>query len=194
MENKTTSNELLQLEHKNPSSSKESALLICGKTKKSIQETPNLEGKPFTAPLPKSQVLGKVKDFLGVISEANKTLELNAKDKPEDFDIEVLKGNESEYIEMDLMLGVADLHTPEAMAAAEAAVAGKQRVVDLHTNDSSSESDSTSDDDNYKDDDEDAKGKAYSSKGQSETEVDDSVKQQPERRTKRKRPKIVELP
>ena len=88
------------------------------------------------------------------------------------------------------MLGVADLHTPEAMAAAEAAVAGKQRVVDLQTNDSSSESDSSNDDD---DDDEDEKGKAGSSKGQSETEVDDSVKQQPERRTKRKWPKIVEL-
>uniref|UniRef100_A0A803LRZ4 Uncharacterized protein n=1 Tax=Chenopodium quinoa TaxID=63459 RepID=A0A803LRZ4_CHEQI len=72
--------------------------------------------------------LGKVKDFLGLISEANKTLQLNAKDKPEEFDIEVLHGNESEYIEMELMLGVADLQTPEAMEAAEAAMAGNQPV------------------------------------------------------------------
>ncbi|KNA08969.1 hypothetical protein SOVF_157910 [Spinacia oleracea] len=188
-----TSKELLQFEHKDPSSFKESALLVCGKSKKSAEEGPNSEGQrqPLTAPLPKSQVLGKVRDFLGVISEANKTLQLNAKDKPEEFNIEVLHGNESEYIEMDLMLGVADLQTPEAMEAAEAAIAGNQSVVDLHINDSSSESDSSSDSDDEDDSDVDENGKAG---GQSEMQIDGSLKQQSESRTKRKRSKIVELP
>ncbi|KAK3001973.1 hypothetical protein RJ639_022282 [Escallonia herrerae] len=71
-------------------------------------------------------VMGKVKDFLGIMAEANKRLQLDARDKSEDYDIEALTGNESEYIEMDLMLGVADLHTPEAVAAAESALAGYQ--------------------------------------------------------------------
>ncbi|MCI30939.1 hypothetical protein A2U01_0052150, partial [Trifolium medium] len=44
--------------------------------------------------------LGKVKDFLGVMSEANKRLENDAKDHPEEYDIEELTGNESEVIEM----------------------------------------------------------------------------------------------
>ncbi|XP_021754548.1 nuclear polyadenylated RNA-binding protein 3-like [Chenopodium quinoa] len=190
-----TSKELLQLEHKDPSSSfKESALLVCGKSKKSTEEKTNSEGKPFPAPLPKSQVLGKVKDFLGVISEANKTLQLNAKDKPEEFDIEVLHGNESEYIEMDLMLGVADLQTPEAMEAAEAAMAGNQPVVDLRTNDSSSESESSSDDeDDDDDDDEDDRDEDENVKADS-MQVDGSSRQQSESRTKRKQPKIVVLP
>lgn len=190
-----TSKELLQFEHKSPSSFKESALLVCGKSKKSPEEKPNPDGQPFTTALPKSQVLGKVKDFLGVISEANKTLQLNAKDKPEEFDIEVLHGNELEVIEMDLMLGVADLQTPEAMEAAEAAIAGNQPIVDLQFNDSSADSESSSDEvDTDDESDDDENGKADSSIKQSEMQIDGSSTQQPESRTKNKRPKIVELP
>ncbi|KAL2929341.1 Uncharacterized protein RDABS01_034752 [Bienertia sinuspersici] len=187
-----TSKELLQLEHKDLSSSfNESALLVCGKNKKSLEEGTKLEGKPFNAPLPKSQVLGKVRDFLGVISEANKTLELKAKENPEAFDIEALNGTESNCIEMDLMLGVADLHTQEAMEAAEAAVAGNQRIVDLpHSRESESSSDDDEDDSN-----DDEEEKAGSSTGKSEKmQVDDSLPQQSESRTKSKRPKIIELP
>ncbi|KAL2925628.1 Transmembrane anterior posterior transformation protein 1 [Bienertia sinuspersici] len=159
-----TSKELLQLEHKDLSSSlNESALLVCGKSKKSSEEGAKLEGKPFNAPLPKSQGKGKGKG----------------------------KGKGRGWIRgKDLMLGVADLHTQEAMEAAEAAVAGNQRVVDLpHSSDSSSESESSSDDDD--DDDENA----GPSTGKSEKmQVDDSLPQQLESRTKNKRPKIIELP
>lgn len=83
------------------------------------------KGRVLTTEIPKSQVLGKVKDFLGVMAKANEKLELNAQSSARsDYDIEVLTGNEREYIEMDLLLGVADLHTPEAVAAAEAATLG----------------------------------------------------------------------
>ncbi|XP_044508578.1 uncharacterized protein LOC123227588 [Mangifera indica] len=127
------SEDLLQLEHKNCAFSfTESALLVCNKKESHSQfKKPNPDEKPMFNPLPPSQVLGRVKDFLGVMSEANKRLQLDAKDKAQDYDIEVLTGNESEVIEMDLMLGVADLHTPEAVMAAESAIAGNQPVIPL---------------------------------------------------------------
>ncbi|KAH9607419.1 hypothetical protein KSS87_007509 [Heliosperma pusillum] len=178
-----TSKELLQFEHNPPSSFKDSALLVFGNTKSSIQDKQQLNPPPFAAPLPSSsQVLGKVKDFLGGISEANKNLELKAKANPEEYNIENLNGNESEFIEMDLMLGVADLHTPEAMAAAEAAIAGNQPVLDLYKNDDSSESESSDDED---DDDEG---------GNDETMTGDSPVKQQSESNKRKRANIVVLP
>ncbi|BFG37906.1 hypothetical protein CerSpe_241800 [Prunus speciosa] len=42
-----------------------------------------------------SAVLGKIRDFLGVISEANERLEKDAKDNSKNYDIEALTGNES---------------------------------------------------------------------------------------------------
>ncbi|WOK94180.1 hypothetical protein Cni_G02882 [Canna indica] len=83
------------------------------------------EEKPLTAVVPRSQVLDKVKGFLGVIAEANDKLELDVRGGSRaGYDVEVLSGNEKEIIEMDLLLGVADLHTDEAVAAAEAALSG----------------------------------------------------------------------
>ncbi|GAB2293357.1 hypothetical protein Dimus_027557 [Dionaea muscipula] len=151
---KETRRELLELEHKDLSCSAASILRICTDDSKSRPQRPKLDGNLLTSPVPKSQVLGRVKDFLGVISEANKTLQVNAKDKPEDYDIEVLTGNESKYIEMDLMLGIADLHTKEAVAAAEAAVAGYP-AVNVPSCNSSAESGCSSEDDDDDDDDDD---------------------------------------
>ncbi|PON84372.1 hypothetical protein TorRG33x02_198320 [Trema orientale] len=144
-----TSKDLLQFEHKNPStSSLESTLRVCENASVSSQrKKTNPHGEPITVPVPQSQVLGKVKDFLGVLSEANKRLRLDAKDKSENYDIEVLSGNESQIIEMDLMLGIADLHTPEAVAAAESAIAGHQPVIPLAVS-NGMESDDSSDEDN----------------------------------------------
>ncbi|KAF8062813.1 hypothetical protein N665_1195s0001 [Sinapis alba] len=145
MEGKGTSRDLLELEHKNPSSSSssaiDSALLIRKERKK---EAPS---KPTIAPVPKSEFLDKVKGFLGIMAEANKKLEQETEEgNSEAFDIEALTGNESQVIEMDLMLGVADLNTPEAVSAAEAAIAGNG-VVNASGGDSSSdESDSDEDD------------------------------------------------
>ncbi|GAB4842568.1 hypothetical protein Ancab_012544 [Ancistrocladus abbreviatus] len=62
-------------------------------------------------------------------------------DKPEDYDIE------------DLMLGIADLYTSDAVAAAEAAIAGSQQVMNLPTCSSESESSSEDDDDDNEDED-----------------------------------------
>ncbi|KAK7269958.1 hypothetical protein RIF29_22781 [Crotalaria pallida] len=151
------SKELLHLEHNaTPLSSLESAVLVCnnkkGETSTQPQKLPPPPGTPLTAPLPPSQLLGKLKDFLGVMSEANKRLELDAKDHPGNYDIEELTGNESEVIEMDLMLGVADLHTPEAVAAAEHAISSGQRVVPLPADDSETDSDESSADDDSGDD------------------------------------------
>ncbi|KAG7586679.1 hypothetical protein ISN45_Aa02g019570 [Arabidopsis thaliana x Arabidopsis arenosa] len=144
MEGKENCKDLLKLELKNPSSSSamDSALLMCtekNKNKKKKSEAPP-PSKPTIAPVPKSQLLGKLKGFLGVMAEANKKSEAN----PEAYNIEALTGNESEVIEMDLMLGVADLNTPEAVSAAEAAIAGIGPAAE--SGDSSShESDSDSD-------------------------------------------------
>ncbi|PON70266.1 hypothetical protein PanWU01x14_081900 [Parasponia andersonii] len=148
-----TSKDLLQFEHKNPStSSLESTLRVCENASVSSQsKKTNPHGGPITVPVPQSQVLGKVKDFLGVLSEANKRLQLDAKDNSENYDIEVLSGNESQIIEMDLMLGIADLHTPEAVAAAESAIAGHQPVIPLAVS-NGMESDDSSDEDNDSDD------------------------------------------
>ncbi|OVA14563.1 Protein of unknown function DUF4598 [Macleaya cordata] len=131
----TTSKDLLSLEQKNStSSSLESTLLVCPKKESPSQ---NLKAstcgeKLVTTSVPKSQVLGKLKDFLGVMAEANKRLQHDAKESSsKDYDIEALTGNENEYIEMDLVLGVADLNTPEAVAAAESAMAGSQQILIL---------------------------------------------------------------
>ena len=45
---------------------------------------------------------------------------------------------------MDLMLGVADLHTPEAVAAAESAISSRQRVISLPGDGSEVDSDEES--------------------------------------------------
>ncbi|QHO32636.1 uncharacterized protein DS421_8g251520 [Arachis hypogaea] len=151
------SKELLHLEHKaTPLSSLESTLLVCnGKREQCTQAKilpPN--GTPLTSPIPKSQLLGKVKDFLGVMSEANKRLELDAKDHPESYNIEELTGNESKVIEMDLMLGVADLNTPEAVAAAESAISSCQPAISLAADgkDTDTDSDESSAEDDNEDD------------------------------------------
>lgn len=145
----TTSKELLKLEKKGSStSSMESTLAICKKKDSHSQRRrQHLSGKPLTSSAPTSQVLGKVKDFLGVISEANNKLQVNAKDNPQSYDIEVLDGNESEIIEMDLMLGIADLHTPEAVAAAESAAASCYPLNPLVSSTGETDSEDTTDDD-----------------------------------------------
>ncbi|GER33554.1 ATP-dependent RNA helicase dbp9 [Striga asiatica] len=111
------SKDLLKLEAKTSAVSStsclESKLFVCKKDSSFSPSEAPLH-KPTMFPVPKSQVLGKVQDFLSVLSESNKKLMHDAKDNPENYDIEMLNGKESEYIEMDLMLGVADLHTPEA--------------------------------------------------------------------------------
>ncbi|KAG1326104.1 Pleiotropic drug resistance protein 3 [Cocos nucifera] len=93
-------------------------------------------------------VLGKVKDFLGIMAKANEKLELDTKKNScADYDIEVLNGNEKEYIEMDLLLGVADLHTADAVAAAESTIGGFRPTMNSVSG-SSSEAEDDTDDDN----------------------------------------------
>lgn len=141
----SSSKDLLHLENKYfvTPSSLESILRVCEKD--SGPRKPPADGKPLTTPVPQSQVLGKVRDFIGVISEANKRLQEDAKDNSEKYDIETLTGNESEVVEMDLMLGIADLHTPEAVAAAESAIGDGHQLNSLVASSSESESEDTSD-------------------------------------------------
>ncbi|KAI3972685.1 hypothetical protein MKX01_019343 [Papaver californicum] len=144
----TTNKDLLNLELKNPtSSSLDSTLLVC--TKKDLPPQNSTCGeKIVTSLIPKSQVLGKARDFLGVMVEAKKTLQTDAKENcGKDYNIEALTGKEKEYIEMDLILGVADLHTPEVVSAAESAMFGSQQVIDLAGTGSGSDTESSEDDD-----------------------------------------------
>ena len=95
------------------------------------------------------------------------------------------------------MLGVADLHTPEAVAAAESAIAGYQSKIPLATSSSGTDSEDSSDNDSD-DDEEDDNGdnnveercshlKLKRSKfGRDNSSSEDASKSE-------KRPKIVEL-
>ncbi|GLT44316.1 hypothetical protein SLA2020_182210 [Shorea laevis] len=194
-----TSKDLLRFEHKNSSTSAIESALLVGRKKGSLSETrePDPDEKLVTAPVPKSQVLGKVKDFLGVISEANKRLELDAKDNAKAYDIEVLTGNESNVIEMDLMLGVADLNTPEAVAAAESAIAGNQPVIPLAASSSETESDDGSDNDdtdyNKESDNDDNGNDKACPPLKLESAQDDSSSKSTKKDRSNKRPRIIEL-
>lgn len=150
MNGKETCKDLLELEDKIPSSSSSSAidsvfLLTKEKKKKKKRKREREEeapSKPTIAPVPKSQFLDKLKGFIGVMAEANKKLEQEvAEGNSEAFDIEALTGNETQVVEMDLALGVADLNTPEAVKAAEAAIAGNGLAAESGDS-SSDESDS----------------------------------------------------
>ncbi|PHU23016.1 hypothetical protein BC332_08123 [Capsicum chinense] len=128
----------------------ESKLLFCTRDggSQSLNLKPDLSNKkPEISSIPKSQVLTKVKDFLGVFLENTRKVELEAKKNPEKYDIEALTGEESEYIEMDLMLGVAELHTQEAVSAAESAIASDQPVINLAGSDNETESEDRSSED-----------------------------------------------
>ncbi|KAL5996654.1 hypothetical protein ACLOJK_007573 [Asimina triloba] len=65
-----------------------------------------------------------------------------------DYDIEVLTGNEKECIEMNLVLGVADLHTPEAVVGAESAMLGSRLIHPSTICSDSSDSEDSDVDDN----------------------------------------------
>ncbi|KAJ4953429.1 hypothetical protein NE237_030261 [Protea cynaroides] len=182
-----TSKDLLSLEREKSSTCPDSILHVCKKD--SVSKTPKpsqTNEKLATTTIPLSEVLGKVKTFLGDMEEANKRLQFDAQKKScDDYDIEVLTGNETEYIEMDLLLGVADLHTSEAVAAAESAMAGLQPACTLGTGSNGSYSKS-SDDDSDSDDDDD---KTCSPDKNRKVDPDNSLdNDQP-----KKRPKITEL-
>ncbi|XP_074588800.1 uncharacterized protein LOC141844700 [Curcuma longa] len=101
-------------------------LLVSGTTdKRGDKRGRTAKAATAAAAVPRSQVMDRVKDFLGVIAKANDKLDLDVRERSRaDYDVEVLSGNEKTYIEMDLLLGVADLHDDEAVAAAEAAMSG----------------------------------------------------------------------
>lgn len=202
----TTSKDLLQLEHKKPSISPlESTLLVCkNESLPSQTKKAQPDKKPITAPLSKSQLFGKVRNFLGVMSEANEKLQLDAKDNPEKYDIEVLTGDESQVINMECMLGMVDLLAPEAVAAAEAAVSGYHKPVaesssgeesDISTEDSSSDEEEESSDDNEDDesDEEDKKTSSPVKPKASKPDKNNSFSEEVSDKRPKKRPKIVEL-
>lgn len=203
----STSKDLLQLEHKKALTSPiESTLLVCKNDSQACQtKKAQPEGKPIGVPVIKSQVLGKIRDFLGVISEANERLEKDAKDNSKNYDIEALTGNESQVIEMDLMLGVADLQTPEAVAAAESAISGYQPVIPLAVSSSEEESQDSSDNNSSSDEDDDDSSSEEDESDDENKKTSSPVKLKTPKSDKdnssdvhnsrsKKRPKIVELP
>jgi len=178
------SKELLDLpsEPRPPASFIES--LLAGRDQQQQDKEGKRKPEPPTAPLPKSQVLGKVKDFLGEIAKANQKLQLDSQNKPpEEYDIEALTGNEKEYIEMDLLLGVADLHSEQAVEAAEATVNGFQpsgMPFPCSTSDSEDDSDESDEDGGDRPIVSD-KGKC---KGPDEAETDPAERKKPNKRQK----------
>ncbi|XP_055835019.1 uncharacterized protein LOC129903478 isoform X2 [Solanum dulcamara] len=176
----------------------ESKLLFCPSDggSQSLNLKPELfDKKPEISSVPRSQVLTKVKDFLGVFLENTRKVELEAKKNPKKYDIEALTGEESEYIEMDLMLGVTELHTQEAVSAAEFAMASYQPVIDLATNNETESEDSSDEDDiqdsstNKSDDD----GASYLGKESKLTEKDSPKKALKRKRQSVNRANIVEI-
>ncbi|KAM6540623.1 hypothetical protein CsatB_005070 [Cannabis sativa] len=199
-----TSKELLHLEHKNPStSSLESAVLVC--KSESERKKSKSDEKPTIAHVPRSQFLGKVKDFLGVISEANEKLQLHKQDNSKSYDIEALDGNESQVIEMDLMLGITDLKTPDAVAAAESAIAGCQPKIPLAESESDDSIISSSDDedeheeneigktDHGEEDDSENEDLVITISSSTKHKRSKSSKAKPRKKKIEKKPKIVEL-
>ncbi|KAJ1699436.1 hypothetical protein LUZ63_007948 [Rhynchospora breviuscula] len=115
-------------------------ILQLGSKEQKAKQKQDSRQQPSTASVPRSEVLGKVKNFLGEIAKANEQLAIDAQEKPrEEIYLEALTGNEKEYIEMDLLLGVADLNSDEAVAAAESNMCGTQSTVIPVACDSSSD-------------------------------------------------------
>lgn len=94
------------------------------------------------------------------------------------------------------MLGVADLQTPEAVAAAESVISGYQPVIPLAVSSSEEESQDSSDNDSSSDEDEsDGEDKKTSSPVKLNTPKSDKDNSSDIRNGRsKKRPKIVELP
>ncbi|GKB93939.1 hypothetical protein Tco_0980076 [Tanacetum coccineum] len=66
----------------------------------------------------------------------------------------------------DLMLGVADLNTPEAVAAAESAIVGSQPIISLDASSSEFESEDDDDDDESSDSEDGNQSSPMKSKSQ----------------------------
>lgn len=97
------------------------------------------------------------------------------------------------------MLGIADLHTPEAIAAAESSVSGHQPPVTLFSSDSETDSDdSSSDDDDGGDDDVDIEEendgeRMYLPSQPERSKLGEDVSGEITKKGSKKRPRIVEL-
>ena len=98
------------------------------------------------------------------------------------------------------MLGIADLHTPEAVAAAESAISNGQPLVSLDSDSSETETEVSDDDDDNNeahsdnaDDDENDKACSSLKHKASKFGKDDSSGQAVEKNGSKKRPKIVEM-
>lgn len=94
------------------------------------------------------------------------------------------------------MLGIADLHTPEAVAAAESAITGCQSVIPLTVSSSGTESEDSSDDDSddnsdYNESDDSEKPPMNLKRSNSVNH--NSVKENVRDNKSKKRSKIVEL-
>lgn len=186
----------LEANKSSTSSSLESRLLLSNNDLSLQSQTTKInppDTKPTISSVPKSQILGKLKNFLPVMSEANKRLQLAAMDNSKDFDIEALEDNDSTHIEMDLMLGVADLHTPEAIAAAKSAIDGHLPVIPFAASNNSDEDD---DDDSISSDEEAEDNKKVTCspiKRKGTKHAGDESSEALTNKQSEKRPKIIEL-
>eukprot|EP00850_Spirogloea_muscicola_P011097 SM000067S20374 [mRNA] locus=s67:567345:569215:- [translate_table: standard] len=121
----STSQALLHVEDHAPS------LVVCRPADvHALPSPPMLQQRPpTTRPMPPSAVLARLREFLPQMDNANQQLRESLQaGQQDDVNIEVLTSADgAPHIEMDLMLGLAELKTPEAVAAAEQALAGLSR-------------------------------------------------------------------
>ncbi|KAK5842016.1 hypothetical protein PVK06_004342 [Gossypium arboreum] len=98
-------------------------------------------------------------------------------------------------VKQSLMLGVADLHIPQALAAAESAIAGNQPPIMVAGNSSSSEteSDDSSDEESYDDGNDDKETSCPTEHEKSNTVNEDAVRKATGKSRSKKRTRIVEL-
>lgn len=106
--------------------------------------------------LTRTAVLSRLSAFVPRLAEANQTLAAQMQHRPaHEFDVEHVaageEGEEGAHVAMDLACGVLELHTEEAAAAAEAALAGGGLAAGLVEADSSDESESESESDDEED-------------------------------------------
>eukprot|EP00252_Welwitschia_mirabilis_P009814 TRINITY_DN2268_c0_g1_i3.p1 TRINITY_DN2268_c0_g1~~TRINITY_DN2268_c0_g1_i3.p1 ORF type:complete len:143 (-),score=39.39 TRINITY_DN2268_c0_g1_i3:316-744(-) len=111
------------------------------------------------------------------MEEANRKLNNDiVGNKSDDHSVEALRGDEDRVIEMDLLLGITDLKTPEALAAAEAAVAGQTQALDADCNsEDDTEEDTNSDNDDDSEDDTDSDSQVASEDNSLGDESDENV-------------------
>ncbi|KAJ2496468.1 hypothetical protein GGH96_005820 [Coemansia sp. RSA 1972] len=115
----TTNSSLLDIDESSESTEMPSLLFDQGQQ----SDTASNERKTFRI-APPSDLLSRLHAFLPQIAEANTKLAVDISEDPSKLDIENVGADESQYIEMDLGLGVFDMKSKDDSKSAEGIIIG----------------------------------------------------------------------